>query len=181
MAFRFLLSPFGLPRRNAEGQSREINPAPGVHDLCVRKPFSSPRNDGVGFEPSNGRQVHRSISFAFNFKPYSHAPISLTFAAGNPAAIFWRVWAVIVDAVDHHAGRTYAHIRHEIRKRIPSLANLDSSAAVILPLRVVRIVASAPHTPPKTVKRMRILEWHSRLPLLTNTITHIGNGEQIAL
>lgn len=48
----------------------------------------------------------------------------------GPAAVLWRVWAVIVYSVQFHAFWFGTHVCVEVGEIIPALANGDASAAI---------------------------------------------------
>lgn len=72
----------------------------------------------------------------------------------GPAAIFRRIRAVIVDAVDGITRWAFSHVGNEIGEGAPPLANRDSATAVMFPARLFRVHASLPHRRPHDIQRM---------------------------
>lgn len=65
-----------------------------------------------------------------------------------PFAVTFFIVTIVVFSPQSHPVGTLAHVRKEIGKQFPSIANSDSSAAVIFPLFVSRISASHNHLRP---------------------------------
>ena len=59
-----------------------------------------------------------------------------------PSAIFWAVWAVIIDPVDIETLRSHSHVGDEVRKLPPALANSDAPAAVVAVMKAVCVFTS---------------------------------------
>jgi len=67
----------------------------------------------------------------------------------SPSAVVWRVWAIIVDAVDAvFGGRSRTHIGKERLERLPSVAYDDSATAVKGEVCGVRVLATPLHCGP---------------------------------
>lgn len=83
------------------------------------------------------------------------ALVAVLFFVRSPFAIFWRVWAVIVDAVKSMPVRRVSHVGKEILKAamriFPSLANSDAARPVISVTRLLRLKAPSPHINPYAV------------------------------
>jgi len=62
-----------------------------------------------------------------------------------PAAVFWRIWTVVIDSIKRESGWPLSHVYQEILKRFPSFAHRDSSAAVPLPFVRRFVFAPLPH------------------------------------
>jgi hypothetical protein len=72
----------------------------------------------------------------------------------SPAAIFWRVVAVVVHAIKAEMlSRSSAHVREEIGEFAPALADANATAAVILETFHVGIAAPCMHRLPDAVFR----------------------------
>ena len=65
-------------------------------------------------------------------------------SVGGPSAIAWLVAPVIVDALYRKAWRTFTHIRSELFKNAPALADHNSSATVMA-VRTVSRTQTSPH------------------------------------
>ena len=70
----------------------------------------------------------------------------------NPAAVIWRIWALIVNAVNGHILFWYTHICDKIIKGMPSITNSDTSTAIVRPAFMVRAIATLVHSLPSVVK-----------------------------
>jgi hypothetical protein len=81
----------------------------------------------------------------------SSSPICGLLLPCCPSAIFRRVASVIVYSIKCKAGRSRAHIRVEILKFLPTLANGYSSTAIILVLIVSLVFTSRAHAKPDDV------------------------------
>lgn len=76
----------------------------------------------------------------------------LHFTAG-PTAILWCVGAVIVNAINGMIVRTFPHICKEVRKCIPSFANIYAACAIVFIPWLIRIKASHSHAFPYLIGR----------------------------
>jgi hypothetical protein len=79
------------------------------------------------------------------------APIAVLLDLCRPTAIFLGISFVIVDSVDRHPQRRFAHILKEICELSPSFADSDSTTAVVLPGWMFWIAAAVVHTFPATI------------------------------
>ena len=85
-------------------------------------------------------------------------PVDCLLAPRCPAAVVWRVIAIVVDAIKAMAARrTSAHIGEEILETLhPAVADHDPASAVTVPVLIGRQSTSLSHAPPCTVFRRRI-------------------------
>lgn len=80
--------------------------------------------------------------------------VSNLLCISGPAAIFGRVRTIVVDAVDAvFRSRSLSHICEEVGKVIPSLANSDSSPAVLWVGAVIDIPAPTVNSEPDFMRR----------------------------
>ena len=77
---------------------------------------------------------------------------SLRFLSG-PSAIPRLVVAVVLSAIQRSSGRTRAHIREEVLKRVPTLAHGDPAPAVEVKIDIVSVETAAFHAGPTPVLR----------------------------
>ena len=103
-------------------------------------------------------------------QPTITSRISLLFAACRPAAIFWRVWAIVVDAFDCFSWRWFAHVRQEILESSPTCAYEYSSTAVACPTFVASIRATGQHSLPATIR----FRWFSVFPMAVRGLALCG-------
>lgn len=76
--------------------------------------------------------------------------VALLLGACRPSAILWRVWAVVVDAVQRVIqGRAPSHVRQEALVACPLVAYGDASAAVILVAGKPWVCATPDHAAPR--------------------------------
>lgn len=109
---------------------------PGVDGMPRDAGLIGPLRDGQGFSISRNQSVIGAV-------------VGLVFLR-RPAAIFLRVRAIAVNAVNGMARWRFAHILKEGSKAIqPTVAYLDASATVLLPADVIRVGASSNHILPR--------------------------------
>ena len=90
------------------------------------------------------------MQIAINRVP-SGAFISSLFYRSSPATISRLVVAVVVDTINALSGWSFSHIGKKVFKFVPSLANCNSTASVVLPVGRVGVGASAPNVLPSSV------------------------------
>jgi hypothetical protein len=79
-------------------------------------------------------------------------PIFVLLRIGRPTAIAWRVISVVVDAVKREFGGFFAHVGEKMLKIVmPSVANCDAAAAVVLKTFCIRVVAATEHLRPRAI------------------------------
>ncbi len=64
----------------------------------------------------------------------------------NPVTVIWRIWPIIVNAVKSHILFWHTHICNKICEGMPSIANNNTSTAIVRPTFAVRVVATLVHT-----------------------------------
>jgi hypothetical protein len=74
-------------------------------------------------------------------------------AIGSPIAVSLVVAQIIVSAFKSQSVRPNSHVRQEIRKEHPSLANGDASASVVWILPMSRLQTSSLHVLPSAIRR----------------------------
>lgn len=123
------------------------------------------------------RPVLQTFCLAAVRQPHIVSAITQLFRTGCPFAVAGLVSAFIVDSFQRHSGRTPAHIRKELSKRVsPLLANRDSSSAVVFPAIRTRIVAALQHILPRRVCRRT---GHSVTGINLIVETSAGHGSSI--
>jgi hypothetical protein len=87
-------------------------------------------------------------------------PVASLLTVGRPTAVFRRVVAVVVDAVDRErsapseAAQTFrprSHVGEEVLERLPPRAHPDPAPAVVSVRVVSRVLATPPHVEPHAV------------------------------
>jgi len=138
-----------------------------------REPHDStptPRNQrreecGFGFPPSPDSfkntpvinsemqaDILKAAANAAHCNSYNLAPIPALLRCCLPAAIRWRIWAIVVSAIQRESGGCFSHIGKKVNeRRPPPFADLDSAAAVIIVAVVIRVFASLNHVGPRMV------------------------------
>ena len=78
---------------------------------------------------------------------------ALLFASG-PAAVFWAIVAIVVDAVDGQTFRFRPHVGVEVFKRFkPSGAYLNAAPTPVFIVSIIRVIAAFVHVAPSVVFR----------------------------
>ena len=89
---------------------------------------------------------------------------------GCPPAIFWAVWAVIVNSVNRVLlAWRLSHVGNKVLKRLPSIANVNPSAAILRVVHGLRVFAPVFHARPNAVDlrtRKAVGFWSAPLALL---------------
>jgi hypothetical protein len=90
------------------------------------------------------------------------------FDRSSPSAIFWRVWAVVINAINRVLGRrTTPHVRQEGVIRVaPSVAHMNAAASIAVIVDMARAGASGLHSLPDFV-------FGGRLPLRALSVLFI--------
>ena len=139
-----------------------------VHDLLAWL-AGSPDWRGQGFlhGPSKvlNSMVDALVRYASDFSPFDGcqlppvmfkknyaALIPLLFFRGSPRAVIWRIWSVIVFAINRvsFAWRD-THVCKKVFKRTPSLANKNSAPAIVRIVSARLIFAPLTHHVPSVV------------------------------
>jgi len=99
------------------------------------------------------------------------SPVALLFSPTRPSAVFWTVVSVWVNAINRVSLWAWTHVLKKVLKGIPSLADLDTSTAIVGVVGKLRVVATASHRKPHSVQRMS-----ASAPSMTvfNWISHSG-------
>ena len=83
---------------------------------------------------------------------YDLATIPALLRCCLPAAIRWRIWAIVVSAIQRESGGCFSHIVKKVNeRRTPAFADLDSTTAVITVAMVIRVLAPLNHVGPGMV------------------------------
>lgn len=78
------------------------------------------------------------------------AAVAYLLALCSPAAIFWLVVAVGVNAVDAQSQRTLTHVGQEVRERMsPAVANGDAATTVMVVIVRIWVNAALDHGNPR--------------------------------
>lgn len=140
--------------------------------------FSQWCGDGVTITPSGAHSIrNRILVYANNVGPFSDCfglpmknqpaiPTSVSCLCNSrgPFAVFGRVVAIVVDSFNRMFGRrSRPHVGvKSLERLIPSVANLDSSAAVAFPILTVAVAAPGTHpTPCVPFRRDHVFSSHA--------------------
>ena len=80
------------------------------------------------------------------------ALIFLLFSGGFPGAVFRRVRAIVIEAIDPFAFWRFSYISKESFKRIePTVANINASTSIVFEMWLLRIVTTLFHGFPNSM------------------------------
>lgn len=79
-------------------------------------------------------------------------PVSRLLSPSRPFAVFWFIISIIVNSFDCKSRRFVTHVLEKVLKLKPSLAHLNSSAAIIFEALIAWIVATPHHVAPNPVR-----------------------------
>lgn len=112
---------------------------------------------------SDAAPVGHSVSLASVFDEVlvgARAAVVGLLKRRGPSAVFGRVGAVVVDAIQRMSLGLVAHVGVKSREiGVPAVANVDSATAPVGVSRMVRIVAAGLHVAPRVVSRSRLSSW----------------------
>jgi hypothetical protein len=136
---RFVNLLFG--QKDALGRPAEVNP--GGYGLCSNPEFFRPLRYSEIFPAKRNSLVSSSVA--------------LLFTSCGPTAIFRAIRAIVVNSVNRVVFTwLFPHIGKKVLKFLPSFANINPSASVVVKKLVFRVAAPASHTTPSAVGvRMR--------------------------
>ena len=125
----------------------------GSQGSLLRPTMGQPVPNDPPIKSSSFGPFHNHQRFPVVSDSPSTSAIPSTDLLAYPAAICWFVIAIIVLSVYFPAWkRSWSHVKHKLAKVLfPLFANLDTSAAVVIPLAMLRIETPAPHVAPRYV------------------------------
>lgn len=130
--------------------TRNVPPTfyPASQRLWSHTFFSGPHGDVLCF------------SFKCQHRP-NHSYVLHLFTMSCPSAIFWRIWAIIIYAVNSMFRRQSSpHVSQEGLKRfLPSLTNLDATTTIIGIVVSLWVITSLFHSAPYVVFRYASQIW----------------------
>lgn len=150
------------------------------NNFFVSQPLSYSFKDRICFLFGNFRKFNGSIACPVYFHKNCISLVSLLCFIVSPSAIRWLVAPVGVYPVYRVPFWPSAHIVTKSLKcsgfsfpeRPPSIANANSTTAVIMVLRIIGIIASVVHRRPYGVKRRRDETRHGTSPLFNAKATY---------
>jgi hypothetical protein len=104
-------------------------------------------------------------------------PVFVLLRICDPFAIGGFVTSIIVDAIERQARWAITHVGKEVFKCEPTLANTNSSSAVIKKIRVLRIAASLKHRFPAVISRCAGLSMLGKRATLASAANRIFASE----
>lgn len=136
-----------------------------VGDLIHCETVSRPLHYSVGFNSNLFGNFGGYVLNAINNHLSSIGLVSLLFLFSRPSTIFWRIISVIVSPIKRMAFWSFTHVGNKIikpdcKRKQPSCAYLNPSAAIVLILNIVLAVTSLFHPKPGSVQRVRSLKGH---------------------
>jgi len=148
MSFRFL--PFPICA-SAKAQPSKIIFSLFVNNRVKGKIAGNPPGNGSTANAVSVGKITKLVLNPVNSHTDGVSAVSQVIFTRYPAAIFGRVIALVVDAVDLISRRSWPHIRFKrLVRRHPLFAYRDASPAVIMKGRVCRVVASLLHIRPNS-------------------------------
>lgn len=146
--------------------------ASGINALLLLQHFGQTKsrlgasNNSVRFQPGAFGKFNRKIFNAINDNFARASLVALLLSFGRPSAILWRVWTVIVNAVNAMSIGTLPHVGDKVQKPgfgfNPSVANDNPSSAVVAVKPFLRRIASTLHAFPNGTEWVRWL-FHMRI------------------
>lgn len=124
------------------------------HSFCHTPPrFDAPPNQRCVCAEAQGR-VLRGHAFSVHGHDHRFAGVQRLLAFGGPAAIFWRVWSVIVLAFQCAVARSLPHVGQKCFEAVtPTVTHRNAATAVSVIIGPFWTVASAAHIDPNLVLR----------------------------
>lgn len=135
-----------------------------IKNFVKRKSGFGSGNYAISFHSAYFRQFNSFIGLTFNHKVNNDSAVTLLFFFSRPFAVVWLIVSVVVNTLNGMLGWSVSHVQSKIAKGFPSIANRDSSAAVIHPRGMLSISASPKHSLPNWVKRVNSFKWHFHTP-----------------
>lgn len=146
-------------------------------NLVIRKTPSGSIYNGVRFDACKSSQIHRPVSRASNIDVTRYPTVSLLVGARGPAAIFRKITAVVIYAIQRVTVRSRPHVVNKSHKiRLPAVANKNSACSVIFPRAAVWISAPIFHRHPNAVKWVRVLKRHNQFLQMEPYHNMFSNG-----
>jgi hypothetical protein len=146
-------------------------------NLVIRKTPSGSIYNGVRFDARKSSQIHRPILHASNIDVTRYPTVSLLIGARSPAAIFRKITAVVIYAIQRVTVRSRPHVVNKSHKiRLPAVANKNSACSVIFPRAAVWISAPIFHRHPNAVKWVRVLKRHNQFLQMEPYHNMFSNG-----
>lgn len=93
----------------------------------------------------------KAESFAVNRQVQTSSSVSILGSTISPNTVFRRIVSIIIFAFKHQLWRTWSHIRNEICKIHPAIANGNASTSIIFVSLITWIKASLSHSAPSIV------------------------------
>lgn len=130
-------------------------PRPGVKQSMVESYFkrmSSTKSPVGSLKISTSLCAYLSQVHSVNRELFSASYVvsKLRFLVG-PSAVFREIPLVVMNPVDGRVRRSRAHVLKEVRERVPSFTYRNSSAAIPLVLRRIRVMTTRAHRRPRPV------------------------------
>lgn len=144
--------------------------------LFVRPPTLKPAMNRMSADAKTFRPFREAHCLAVECQKATVLLLSRLFFQRRPDAITWTVSEVVVDAMQRKVSRwTRTHVIEKLLKLMPSLADLDASAAVVFPAFISAVLAALPHAQPRVMfRRIRLtvrLHLRSRVLALPTAAT----------
>ena len=137
-----------------------------LDNLLVWEPSGCSVNNGIDLEAKEIRKFNCPMLRAINGYEDGVAAITLLSLPVRPSAIVWLIVPIVVDAIDCKAFGSRPHIFGELTKVMnPLVAYFYATAAIVLELRIVGIVAAILHRPPDMVALGDEFERHHQASL----------------
>ena len=105
-----------------------------------------------GLQPNLSRPVYDTQRFAIHCKHHVVALVSVLSFPVSPPAVRRLIVSVAVDPIKRKPGRDFTHVREEVNKASPTLANPYPAATIVRILPSIYALASMNHRAPGSVR-----------------------------
>jgi len=162
---------------SAQSKPRNVSQIFFSDNLIIRKTPNGTIYNGVRFDTCKSSQIHRPILNASNRDVTRYPTVSLLIRARGPAAIFRKITAVVIYAIQRVTVRPGSHVVNKSHKiRLPAVANRYAARSVIFPRAGVWISAPLFHGHPNAVKWVRGLKRHDQFLQMEPYHNMFSNG-----
>jgi len=178
MSFSFVFRSISFSTKSKAGSIIKLF---SRNNLIIAKSFFDSCDNRVSFNTGYFSEVERPVFNTINSDKSRHSSIKLLLASSSPSAVIWRVISVVIFSIQCIIIRSVAHIRDKLMKITnPFITYGNSSAAIIMVMRIIRVITSGFHRLPAAIKRVWIFERHNNTLLNKDLIIPVmrSNGKE---
>jgi len=121
---------------------------------AIRWPVANPKIQRLCGNPDFFCPLIMIQCHAIQCKPAVSMPIVCLLLGSCPHAVIFRVWAIIVKALNRCSRRTISHISAERCKILPFIADINSATAIPWIVKSLRILTTTEHAFPDVIVPM---------------------------